>query len=271
MYKKLRLLEADDEEQDIRDDLEAAEDIEDIIDSEEDQEENPIEERSELDIQLDELREILIDLDLNLYQITDKENENNVFYIIGKVSDVNNNVLMLVDGKPEEVNSEEIPDEEPIINNVDIDDELEESEEPAPRKLTRAEFNKEFGSGANPDVINAGREPEDRIEIIEEDDNLENNEEDEEEHKSELEKRFDFVNLPKSLSEINKLNPRYGDELTPDHDAVMEYLMNCLIEVNPEAAEELQNGEENIEPLEDLPSDDLENINMEEVEDEDEY
>ena len=230
MYKKLRLLDADDEEQDIRDDLEAAEDIEDIIDSEEDQEENPIEERSELDIQLDELREILIDLDLNLYQITDKENENNVFYIIGKVSDVNNNVLMLVDGKPEDINDEDISNQvEPLESQVD-------------------------------DETN-----------IEEDDNLENNEEDEEEHKSELEKRFDFVNLPKSLSEINKLNPRYGEDLTPDHDAVMEYLMNCLIEINPEAAEELQNGEENIEPLEDLPSDDLENINMEEVEDEDEY
>ena len=42
-----------------------------------------------------------------------------------------------------------------------------EGDEPAPRKLTRDEWNKEFGAGADPEVINAGREPEDRVELVE--------------------------------------------------------------------------------------------------------
>ena len=341
-----KLTEADDEIEDLKDkakeDIENQEDLEDTVDSEEDQEENPIEEESELDTQLNELRDILVDLDLNLYQITDKEDLNNSIYIIGKVAEDSDDVLMLVDTKPEEVNSEEIPEEEPIIDNIDTDEELKESEEPAPRKLTREEFNKEFGPGANPDVINAGREPENRIEIIEESEDiewsqtpiaehngnelyksintmniegvdyvsylekdkdgngvrsfilpatadsdlkaskkleeaeeidLENNEESEEdEHKTELEQRFDFVKLPNTFDEINKLNPRYGEELTPDHEAIVEYLMNCLIEINPEAAEELQNDEEPEEtPME--PDEDIDldiDINGEEdLEDED--
>jgi len=44
----------------------------------------------------------------------------------------------------------------------------EAEEEPAPRKLTREEWNKEFGPGADPDIINAGREPENRVELVEE-------------------------------------------------------------------------------------------------------
>ena len=67
-----------------------------------------------------------------------------------------------------------------------------------------------------------------------------------EEDTTEDENRFDFVVLPKSFDEINKLNPRYGEDLTPDHEAIMDYLMNCLIEVNPEAAEELQNQDEEV-------------------------
>lgn len=200
MFKKLKLVESkltEDEEDlekiedKVEDNIEAQEDLEDTIDSEENQEENPVEEESDLDKQLNELRDILVDLDLNLYQITPKDDLNNSIYIIGKVSDSNNDTLMLVDTKPEEINNE-IELEEPIVNN------------------------------------------------IEEDDNIENNDEDK---KSELEKRFDFVVLPKSFDEINKLNPRYGNDLTPDHDSIIEYLMNCLIEINPEAAEELQKEE----------------------------
>ena len=406
MYKKLKLVESakldekltedlDDEEiEDIQDKTEEnkenQEELEDTIDSEEDQEENPVEEESDLDKELNELRDILVDLDLNLYQITDKEDLNNSVYIIGKVAKDSDDVLMLIDTKPEEINSEEIPEEEPIIDNVDIDDELEESalnegkedrltweqfeeamtnaskegkelsgvivfspesfdreypeesrsyrvssdnkywdgskigsslfgycldgtdqgarldwymkavpednlgkrwivdycyleddnineaEEPAPRRLTRAEFNKEFGSGANPDVINAGREPEDRIEIIDEAEDLENNEEPkEDEHKTELEQRFDFVKLPNTFEEVNKLNPRYGEDLTPDHEAIIEYLMNCLIEINPEAAEELQKEQEPEELPVEEPSDDINldiDINGEEdLEDENQY
>ena len=63
------------------------------------------------------------------------------------------------------LNKDEIP-EEFIINES-------EDEEPKPRKLTREEWNKEFGPGANPDVINAGREPENRVELVEQDTNSE--------------------------------------------------------------------------------------------------
>lgn len=422
------------------------EELEDTLDSEEDQEENPVEEESELDKELNELRDILVDLDLNLYQITDKEDLNNSIYIIGKVADESNDVLMLVDTKPEEVNSEEIPDEEPIINNVDIDDNINEAEdnsndlEKAKKIIENCGFtiqdenvaytrnetgweiqqytpegedwfvdiivnndvNKlidEISSYAenfdideevelyvdmrgqrgipssisalvedakwkkdqltnlanelqklksgnineSAEVVSVLRNPEnsnERVEInklpngkyqtlyysdeksfsgaqsqfddldsaikqvqklrpsykLDEIDNntyndedeaayyrykelyansnlarhkeamekaakackekgiklreaeeidLENDEESEEdEHKTELEQRFDFVKLPNSFEEVNKLNPRYGEELTPDHEAVVEYLMNCLIEMNPEAAEELQKEEE---------------------------
>ena len=54
------------------------------------------------------------------------------------------------------------------LRQVNVVKRLEEAEEePAPRKLTREEWNKEFGPGADPDVINAGREPEDRVELVE--------------------------------------------------------------------------------------------------------
>lgn len=188
----------------VEDNLEAQENLEDTIDSEENQEENPVEEETDLDKQLNELRDILIDLDLNLYQITSKDDLNNSIYIIGKVADNSDDVLMLVDTKPEEINND-IELEEPIINDIEEDDEeIEPSEE-------------------------------------------------KEDNKSELEQRFDFVTLPKSFEEINKLNPRYGADLTPDHEAIVEYLMNCLIEINPEAAEELQKeepSEEIAEPTE---------------------
>lgn len=214
MIKKLKLIESnsltEDEddlekiEDKVEDNLEAQENLEDTLDSEKNQEENPIEEDTNLDKQLNELRDILIDLDLNLYQVTSKDNLNNSIYIIGKVADNSNDILMLVDTKPEEVNND-IELEEPIINNIEEDDE----------------------------EIEPSKENED--------------------NKSELEQRFDFVVLPKSFEEINKLNPRYGEDLTPDHEAIVEYLMNCLIEKNPEAAEELQKeepSEEIAEPTE---------------------
>ena len=45
---------------------------------------------------------------------------------------------------------------------------------------------------------------------------------------------------PFSYDELAKLNPRYGEDLTPDHEKIMEYLMNCLVKKNPDRAEELQ-------------------------------
>lgn len=61
------------------------------------------------------------------------------------------------------------------------------------------------------------------------------------------EDRFDFVVLPKSFDEINKLNPRWGEDLTPAHEDIVEYLMNCLIEQNPEAAEALKAEKEQMD------------------------
>lgn len=223
------LQESDEEEEvendaeQIQDDIEANQDLEDTIDTEENQEENPVEEESELDKKLDELREVLVDLDLNLYRVASKENPKDVVYIIGKVAENSDDILVLVDTKPEEINNDIEPEEKPIIDDIEPE-EIKEDEE----------------------------EHEDDIEPEE----------------TEEEQRFDFVQLPKSFDEINKLNPRYGEEITPDHDAIMSYLMNCLIEVNPEAAEELQSKEE---PDENLPVPDAEELipGEEDLEDED--
>lgn len=282
---KANLTEAEDEVEELQDkaeeDLENQEELEDTVDSEEDQEENPVEEESELDKQLDELRDILVDLDLNLYQITDKEDLNNSIYIIGKVADESNDVLMLVDTQPEEVNSEEIPEEEPIINDIDINnEELKESDEKTYKDEDEAEYyrNKELYANSNlarhrEAMKKAAKACKEKGIKLDEAEDLENNEESEEdEHKTELEQRFDFVKLPSTFEEINKLNPRYGEELTPDHETIVEYLMNCLIEINPEAAEELQKDEvpeeTPIEPQEDIDLD-IDIDNEEDLENED--
>lgn len=188
------------EDEDLED---AREDAEDTIDSEVDQEENPVNEESELDKDLDELREILPDLDLKLYRIASKEDSNNVIYIIGKVSDNNDNVLMLVDKNTD--SQENKPEDKPLSSNIDNKDKKE-------------------------------KEPDNEPDVP---DNTENKD------------RFDFVKLPQSFNEINKLNPRYGEDLTPDHQAIMDYLMNCLIEINPDAAEELQQEEPEEDKIED--------------------
>lgn len=203
MYRIFKLNEAEDDEEiidNIEDTEEANEELQDTVADEENQEENPVEEDNLLDNQLNELRDVLVDLDLNLYRIASKEDPNNVIYIIGKVAENSNDVLMLVDNKPEEINNE-IELNTPIADDIKTDEVLEDDEEVT--------------------------EPT-------------------EEDTTEDENRFDFVVLPKSFDEINKLNPRYGEDLTPDHEAIMDYLMNCLIEVNPEAAEELQNQDEEV-------------------------
>ena len=242
MYRILKLnesekltedIEKDKEEaaEQVQDDIDANEELEDIIDSEENQEENPIEEESELDKKLDELREVLVDLDLNLYRVASKEDLNNVIYIIGKVAEETNDTLMLIDTKPQEPMENDIDLEEPIIDNIEV----EESEEDGEDKEDKED--KEVEVTSNEEVLETP------------------------------EQRFDFVVLPKSFDEINKLNPRYGEDITPDHEAIMDYLMNCLIEINPEAAEEIQADKE----TEDLPIPDenLEISGEEDLEDED--
>lgn len=165
-------------------DIENSEDtVDEVVDDIQD--ETPTEDEEEisaLDTQLNELREILPDLDLRLYQVTNKEDTNKVFYFIGKVAEDSDDVLMLVDTNPE---AEEISVEE--------------------GSLKEAAF--------------------EAIEDEKEDEEPEN---------------FDFQVIPNSYDELAKLNPRYGEDLTPDHEKIMEYLMNCLVKKNPDRAEELQ-------------------------------
>lgn len=192
-------------------DVDEDETVDEVVDDIQD--ETPTEdeeENSTLDKQLDELRDILPDLDLNLYQVTSKENPNSSFYFIGKVADDSNKVLMLVDNKPVENDDENLP-----------------------------------------------------IEVEEDDSNIELVDGDETSKDEEEDNRFDFVIVPDKFDDFTKLNPRYGDELNPDHDAVMDYLMKCLVEVNPEKAQEL-----NQDDAEDIDTD--VNIDMpENLEDED--
>lgn len=193
-------------------DIDEDETVDEVVDDIQD--ETPTEdeeENSTLDKQLDELRDILPDLDLNLYQVTSKENPNSSFYFIGKVADDSNKVLMLVDNKPVENDDENLPIE------VEEDDDS-------------------------------------NIEPVDGDETSEDEEED---------NRFDFVIVPDKFDDFTKLNPRYGDELNPDHDAVMDYLMKCLVEVNPEKAQELNqddaediNTEVNIDIPENLEDED---------------
>lgn len=192
-------------------DVDEDETVDEVVDDIQD--ETPTEdeeENSTLDKQLDELRDILPDLDLNLYQVTSKENPNSSFYFIGKVADDSNKVLMLVDNKPVENDDENLP-----------------------------------------------------IEVEEDDSNIEPVDGDETSEDEEEDNRFDFVIVPDKFDDFTKLNPRYGDELNPDHDAIMDYLMKCLVEVNPEKAQEL-----NQDDAEDIDTD--VNIDMpENLEDED--
>jgi len=228
--KESTLTEAeDDEEEEVEKEEEieqTEEELEDTLDSEENQEENPVEEESELDKQLDELRKVLVDLDLNLYQVTSKEDPNNSIYIIGKVAEDNNDTLMLIDTKPEEHDDIKIEDE-PIEPEINQEEEIEQPEEVLDNV---------------PNEENDVVEPNEKEEPVEQE--LETPEE-----------RFDFVVLPKTFAEINELNPRYGEDLTPDHEAIMDYLMNCLIEIDPKAAEEIQDelAGDNLETAEELP------------------
>lgn len=233
------LTEAEDDKEEKEEEIEQTEEeLEDTLDSEENQEENPVEEKSELDKQLDELRKVLVDLDLNLYQVTSKEDPNNSIYIIGKVAKDNNDTLMLIDTKPEEHEEVQIEDE-PIEPEINQEEEVEQPKE---------------GLDNIPNEKNDVIEPDEKEEPVEQE--LETPEE-----------RFDFVVLPKTFAEINELNPRYGEDLTPDHEAIMDYLMNCLIEINPEAAEDVQDdlAADNLETAEELPLPaDIENPDEEE-------
>ena len=199
------LVEADEEkeeekEEDIEQAEETEEDLEDTVDSEEDQEENPVEEESTLDQQLDEIREVLVDLDLRLYKIMNNEEE---FYIIGRLDPISNQVEMLVDTQPADT------------MNVNIEPDGSETAEKTLKDSEETNL------------------PDKDIEIA---------------------TRFDYIKLPVKFEQIKDMFPRYGEDLTPDHEAIMEYLMNLLIEQNPRAAKE--RAEEQEDNDEEIPIDD---------------
>ena len=181
------LVEADEEKEELEDIEQAEEteeDLEDTVDSEEDQEENPVEEESTLDKQLDEIREVLVDLDLRLYKIMNNEEE---FYIIGRLDPISNQVEMLVDTQPADT------------MNVNIEPDGSETAEQTLKDSEETNL------------------PDKDIDIA---------------------TRFDYIKLPVKFEQIKDMFPRYGEDLTPDHEAIMEYLMNLLIEQNPRAAKE---------------------------------
>ena len=159
----------------------SAEEIADELQDETGAEEE--EESVALDEQLADLREVLPDLDLNLYQVTNKEDTNKIFYFIGKVAKDSDDVLMLVDANPTDKK------ENNIINEIPKDDTENVSED---------------GSD-----------------------------------KSDIEEKFDFIKIPDKYDTLATMSPRYGDELNPNHEEVMEYLMGCLIKKDPERAKEL--------------------------------
>ena len=86
----------------------------------------------------------------------------------------------------------------------------------------------------------------------------------------EVAQKYQFMSLPQKFENIKDMNPKYGKDLTPDHEEIVSYLMNLLIEQNPEAAEEAKDEEV---PIEEPENDEFpevpEEINSEE-EDEDE-
>lgn len=154
------------------------------------------EESNSLDSQLADLREVLPDLDLNLYQVIDKEDTNKVFYFIGKVAEDSDDLLMLIDNNP----SNDIDEPSNIDNKLPEDEDADEE-----------------------------------INDLEDDTEIQNQPLEDESN----EERFDFIKVPLKYEDFITLNPRYGNDINPDHEAIMEYLMKCLVEENPERAEEL--------------------------------
>lgn len=69
-----------------------------------------------------------------------------------------------------------------------------------------------------------------------------------------LKQKFQFVTLPLQFDQIKDMNPKYGEDLEPNHDEIVSYLMNLLVEQNPEAAEEHKEDKVEIKEPEDEES-----------------
>lgn len=97
--------------------------------------------------------------------------------------------------------------------------------------------------------------------------NKEDSKETQEINPEEIDQKYQFVSLPLKFDMIKDMNPKYGEDLNPNHEELVSYLMNLLVEQNPEAVEEQR--EEIEEPKDEELPEVPEEINSEE-EDEDE-
>lgn len=91
----------------------------------------------------------------------------------------------------------------------------------------------------------------------------------------EIKVKYQFTTLPDKIELIKDMNPKYTEEGNPRHEELIEYLMNLLLEQNPEAAEDINNDEDvDIEEPEneDLPDESSEEIdqNIDDEEEDDE-
>lgn len=90
------------------------------------------------------------------------------------------------------------------------------------------------------------------------------------------EQSFDWIELPLSYNTVLSYDTVYGkkdengEDIRPNHEAIMDYLMSSLEEVDPDKYEELQNDsddneESNVVSLDDLGSEENENNEEEDV------
>ena len=89
------------------------------------------------------------------------------------------------------------------------------------------------------------------------------------------EQSFDWIELPLNYNSVISYDTVYGrkdengDDIVPNHEAIMDYLMSSLEETDPDKFEELQNNSseeqsDNVVSLDDLGSDEGENEDNEE-------
>lgn len=234
-YNKLKLIEADEDKEtlentedtqdEVQKDAENTEELEDVVDEEKTEEDETL-----VDEKLNELREILPDLDLSLYRLV--QDEKNIYYIVGKLDDDGETILMLTEKNPKS-QEDEIVDDIKIEDTDDI-------------KTKDAE-----------DVIQNEEEIPEAEETLEIKDDVD------------IKDEYEFVPLPYELENVLKLSPIYSNDdeaQLPDHDKLVDYLMQQLIEIDPERAEEIKTGKEveddievqdDTEDYEEIPQEDI--------------
>lgn len=79
---------------------------------------------------------------------------------------------------------------------------------------------------------------------------------------------FVWIPQPMSLAEVLKMNTVYGQDLEPDHEAILDFLMKSLEEEEPEKAAELADEEEIEDDVPETAGISLDNLEKEDNEDE---